>query len=122
MYKDLLLRDPRPDELDYWVFGQNGKPGRIEQIREAHAGTASFNERVQASEEFDTSDEREGQRVQANYVAYLGRKGNSDEIAFWVDQFKNHGQTSEDLAGGFVGSGEYFDSGVKGLGDKPNWA
>ena len=76
---------------------------------------------MQASEEFDTSDEREGQRVQANYLAYLSRKANSAEVAFWVDQFKQHGQTSEDLAGGFVGSFEYFNAGRKGYGDRTAW-
>src|SRR5207248_1944683 len=101
MYKDLLFRDPRQDELSFWT-------SRLAQIRAAHQGEAGFNERVQASEQFDTSDEREGQRVQSDYVAFLNRKANSAEVAFWVDQFKNHGQTSEDLAAGFIGSHEYY--------------
>lgn len=112
MYKDLLFRDPRSDELTYWS-------GRLAQIRAANP--AGFNANAQAAFEFDSSDEREGQRVQADYQAYLSRKANSTEVMYWVDQFRNHGQTSEDLAGGFVGSREYFDSGFKGHGDKTTW-
>src|SRR5439155_4281560 len=114
MYNDLLFRNPRQDELDYWT-------GRLAQLRVQHQGEAGFNERVQAAEEFDTSDEREGQRVQANYQAYLNRKANSDEVAYWVEQFRSHGQTSEDLAAGFVGSREYFNAGLKGHGDRAAW-
>src|SRR5205823_3288265 len=95
MYHDLLFRVPRQDELDSWT-------NRLAQIRAQHSGEPTFNPNVQAAEEFDTSDEREGYRVQANYQIYLGRQASAADVAYWVGQFRDVHKTSEDLAGGFV--------------------
>ena len=57
---------------------------------------------------FADSTEREGQLVEADYEAFLGRAAGPSEIAFWVGQF-SMGGTNEDIVTGFVSSDEFFN-------------
>ena len=68
---------------------------------------------------FATSEERESARVRGDYQTYLGRGASASEVAGWVDQFKNHGQSSENLGAGFVGSDEYYTG--RGHGNHSEW-
>jgi hypothetical protein len=115
MYVDLLFRQPRLDEVDYWLQ-------RLAQLRQEHAGEPNPNVvNVLAAHEFNRSAERQGYRVQGNYQAYLSRQATAAEVAYWVDRFLVLGQTSEELGAGFLASAEYFHAPGKGRGDKAHW-
>jgi hypothetical protein len=103
MYKDLLGRDPRPDEVDRWVAALNGgtPPDAV-----AHG--------------FAASPERESQRVRFNYNTYLGRPAQQAEVDEWVNAFVG-GITNEDMVAGFVGSPEYYQNPQKGKGNEARW-
>jgi streptogramin lyase len=91
LYHDLLGRAPDAAGLNNWLsqLNQGATPYSI-------------------ALGFAAGAEREAIRVTADYQRYLGRAPSVDEVAYWVDQFVNHGQTNEDLIAGFVGSVEYF--------------
>jgi hypothetical protein len=57
---------------------------------------------------FASSQERESQRVTADYLQYLGRSPSTSEVANWVAAFESGSMTNEDVLAGFVGSLEYF--------------
>jgi hypothetical protein len=103
MYKDLLGRDPQPDEVDRWVAALNGgtPPDAV-----AHG--------------FAASPERESQRVRFNYNTYLGRPAQQAEVDEWVNAFVG-GITNEDMVAGFVGSPEYYQNPNKGQGNEARW-
>ena len=61
--------------------------------------------------------ERETQRVVANYQTYLGRTPAANEIAEWVNAFRG-GLSNEDMVAGFVGSLEYYQNPQKGKGNE----
>jgi hypothetical protein len=56
---------------------------------------------------FTTSQERETQRVQADYQTYLGRSATTTEVQYWVNFFENGG-SNEQVVAGFISSQEYF--------------
>jgi hypothetical protein len=104
MYQDLLHRAPAQSEINYWVGQLNSGVSTI---------TVALG--------FAASPERETTRVNNDYLTYLNRSASSTEVAYWVDQFINHGQTNEDLAAGFVGSTEYWNVPNKGNGNPTTW-
>ncbi len=104
MYVDLLGRPASPSEVSFWV-------GRL--AVGVAAPTIAFG--------FAASAEREGIRVRQNYLTYLGRSPSQAEVNSWVDQFINHGLTSEAMAAGFAGSPEYFRNVTKGNGNIVRW-
>jgi hypothetical protein len=104
MYVDLLGRPAGPTELSFWV-------GRL------NAGVAP----TTIAFGFAASAEREGIRVRQNYANLLGRPPSQPEVDSWVNQFVNHGMTSETMIAGFAGSPEYFRNVVKGNGNVVRW-
>jgi hypothetical protein len=90
MYLNLLGRTPAAGEVQYWVNQLNSglAPAAI-----------AFG--------FAASQERESQRVQADYQLYVGRSASSAEVPYWVNFFLNGG-TNEKVGAGFVASDEYF--------------
>ena len=62
---------------------------------------------------FAASAEREAQRITLDYMTYLHRQPDQAGLAFWSDQFINHGKTNEDLITGFIASDEYFANSSK---------
>jgi V8-like Glu-specific endopeptidase len=92
MYRDLLGRTPAQAEVDGWVAALNG--GMTPQA---------------VAYGFAASEEREGQRVAADYQKYLGRGATAPEIAGWVSAFEQ-GYSNEDVIAGFVGSVEYYQN------------
>jgi hypothetical protein len=101
MYHDLLGRTPTQAEVDGWVSVLNN-------------GVAP----QQVAYGFAASVEREGQRINADYVAYLGRSATQAETSAWVNAFEQ-GTSNEDVVAGFVGSAEYFNS--RGQGSNAGW-
>ena len=69
---------------------------------------------------FAASQEREAQRVVANYQTYLGRAPRPDEGASWVNAFLG-GLSNEGMVAGFVGSPEYYQNAQKGNGNAAAW-
>jgi hypothetical protein len=100
LYQDLLGRQPRDDEVAYWVNRLN-------------SGTAP----ADVAYGFAASAERETQRVAADYVKYLARSARQDELGYWVNVFLN-GADNEKVIAGFVGAQESFQ--VHG-GDITTW-
>jgi hypothetical protein len=90
MYHDLLGRAPAQAEVDGWVNALNN-------------GTSP----TQVAYGFAASAEREGIRVNNDYLNYLGRPASSAEVAGWVSAFEN-GTSNENVIAGFVGSPENF--------------
>jgi hypothetical protein len=90
LYVTLLGRTPAPNEVQYWVD-------------QLHHGVPP----TQIALGFTTSQEREAQRVAADYQQYLGRGASSSEIQYWVNFFLNGGN-NEQVIGGFISSQEYF--------------
>ncbi len=90
LYTDLLGRQPGQTEVQFWVnqLGSGKAPSDV-----------AFG--------FAASQERESQRVQADYQAYVGRSASATEVPFWVNVFL-HGGSNEQVIGGFVGSQEFF--------------
>jgi virginiamycin B lyase len=101
MYHDLLGRSPAQAEVDGWMTALNN-------------GTTP----QQVAYGFAASPEREGQRVNNDYMTLLGRPASQAEVDGWVNAFV-HGTTNEDVIAGFVGSPEYFDN--RGQGDPSTW-
>jgi hypothetical protein len=100
LYQDLLGRQPRSDEVAYWVNRLN-------------SGTTPQD----VAYGFAASAERETQRVAADYVQYLGRSARQDELGYWVNVFLN-GADNEQVVAGFISSQESFqESG----GDITDW-
>ncbi len=94
MYMDLLGRAPAEFEVQIWLT--NLANGMTTQA-------VAFG--------FAASQEREGQRIVANYQRYLGRSPESQAvIAFWVNEFESGRLTNEGVVAGFVGSQEYFSN------------
>ena len=91
MYPDLLGRPADQAGEDFWVGKLN------------HGAS-----REAVSYGFAASPEREGQRIQGDYSRYLGRDASAADVAFWVDQFANHGQTNENIIVDFLAEPEYF--------------
>ena len=57
---------------------------------------------------FAASTEREGQKIQEDYGAFLDRAPASGEVASWVSAFVQ-GISNEDIVTGFVSSAEFFE-------------
>jgi hypothetical protein len=91
MYQDLLGRQPSDAEVQAWVayLDQGGSPMTV-------------------AYDFASSPEREAIRIRSDYQAYLGRSVSDAEVAGWVSAFNHHQVTNEDVIGGFIGSGEYY--------------
>jgi|GEM_PF-4876081 len=91
LYQDLLGRTPSQAEVNQWVQAlANG----VSEMAVAYG--------------FAASAEREGIRVTADYQQYLGRSPSAAELAGWVRAFESGTVTNEGVAGGFVGSAEYY--------------
>jgi hypothetical protein len=90
IYVNLLGRTPAASEVQYW----------LNQLA-ANEGTADI------AYGFAASQERESQRVAADYQQYLGRSSSQAELPYWVNVFLNGG-TNEIVVAGFVSSQEYF--------------
>lgn len=104
LYQDLLGRTPLSGEVASWV-----------------AALAAGASPVNIAFGFAASAERQGIRVGQNYLTYLGRTGTAPEIAYWVDQFVNHGMSTETMAAQFVGSREFFNNSSKGASTFSVW-
>jgi hypothetical protein len=103
MYQDLLGRTPGASEVQGWVNVLNsGTPASAVALG------------------FAASQERETQRVLANYLTYLGRGPRPDEVALWVNGFLG-GLSNEDMVAGFVGSPEYYLNAQKGRSNQARW-
>jgi hypothetical protein len=92
MYVNLLGRTPAPTEVQYW----------LDQLA-ANASTADI------AYGFAASQEREAQRVAADYQQYLGRSAGASEVSYWVNDFLSGG-SNEQVIAGFVSSQEYFQA------------
>jgi len=92
LYENLLGRLPAASEVAYWVNNLNNgmSPADI-----AYG--------------FAASQERETQRVAADYQQYLGRSAISVELPYWVNAFLQ-GANNEQVIAGFVASQEYFQA------------
>ncbi|QVL30723.1 DUF4214 domain-containing protein [Telmatocola sphagniphila] len=90
MYVDLLGRSPSASEVQGWV-------------NQLNAGVST----TQIAYGFAASQERESQRIVADYQTYLGRSPSQAEINMWINDFL-HGTTNEQVIAGFVSSNEYF--------------
>jgi hypothetical protein len=102
MYLDLLGRTPSQAEINYWVNILAG-------------GTST----TDVAFGFASSNEREGQRVTADYKTYLARTPTSAEVSYWVSAFAG-GLRNEAVQAGFLSSKEYF-TGPKGKSDITAW-
>jgi uncharacterized repeat protein (TIGR01451 family) len=76
-------------------------------------GQAAIQGRFAVALGFAASAEREAQRITADYSTYLHRQADLVGLAFWSDQFINHGKTNEDMITGFIASDEYFANSSK---------
>lgn len=103
MYQDLLGRTPDDVGLAYWT----------ERLREGVSPLA-------IAYGFAASEERETQRITADYQLYLGRDLDPEGLRYWVDAFLR-GAMNEDVVGGFVGSEEYYGSPMKGQSNRRQW-
>jgi Glycoside hydrolase family 44/Calx-beta domain/Domain of unknown function (DUF4214) len=103
MYKDLLLRNPDPAGINYWVAQLQAG---------ASVSSVAFG--------FTASAERESIRITDDYMTYLGRQPDQAGLTFWLNDFLNGG-TNEDLVAGFVGSTEYYSAPDKGDGNRAAW-
>jgi hypothetical protein len=74
---------------------------------------AAGESRAAVSYDFTSSQEREGERVAADYLQLLGRTASNAEIAGWVQAIQQ-GKANEDVVAGFVASVEYFDVNADG--------
>ncbi len=90
MYENLLGRTPAAWEVQYWS----------DQLAAGESTT-------DIAYGFAASQERETQRVTADYQQYLGRGARPDEVQYWVNVFENGGSNEEVIAG-FISSQEYF--------------
>jgi len=91
MYFDVLGRAPDSPGENNWIG-----------VLAAGASWAAV------SYDFTSSQEREGDRVAADYMQLLGRTASNAEIAGWVQAIQQ-GEANEDVVAGFVASVEYFD-------------
>src|SRR5436305_10356261 len=71
LYQDLLGRNPAQSEVQYWLDQLNS--GKMTSTDVAFG--------------FAASQERETQRVQGDYLQYLGRAASSAELPYWVNVF-----------------------------------
>jgi hypothetical protein len=90
LYKDLLGREERPDEIAYWINNLNNGMSPAD---------VAFG--------FAASVERESQRVAADYGQYLGRGAAPWEVSYWVNVFLGTADNEKVIAG-FVSSQESF--------------
>jgi hypothetical protein len=101
MYLNLLGRAPAQAEVQYW-------------LNQLAAGMLT----TDIAYGFAASQERESQRVNADYQQYLGRSASSAEVSYWVNVFLNGG-SNEQVVAGFVSSQEFFQS--KGSSNIVDW-
>jgi uncharacterized protein DUF4214 len=92
MYVNLLGRTPAASEVQYW-------------LKQLAAGEST----ADIAYGFAASQERESQRVSADYQQYLGRSASASEVSYWVNVFLNGG-SNEKVVAGFVSSQEYFQT------------
>ena len=92
MYVNLLGRTPALSEVQFW-------------LKQLNAGKSTSD----IAYGFAASQERESQRIQADYLQYLGRSAGAGEVSSWVNVFLGGG-SNERVISGFVSSQEYFQS------------
>jgi hypothetical protein len=92
-HQDFLGRQPTPTEL-----GQ-----RASAIEAGTLSRAALVRQLALSPEYVTA------LVQRFYADTLGRPGDPDGVAFWVDQLRTGRKTVAQVAGSFYASPEYFD-------------
>jgi hypothetical protein len=90
MYRNLLGRTPAQSEVNGWLAALN-------------QGMTP----AQVAYGFAASAERETQRVEVDYDAFVNRWGSPQEIGGWVNAFQ-HGATNEAVVAGFLGSPEAY--------------
>jgi hypothetical protein len=92
MYVDLLGRTPSQTEVQYW-------------LNQLAAGEST----TDIAYGFAASQERESERVEADYQQYLGRSASATEVSYWVNSFLNGG-SNEQVIAGFLSSQEYYQA------------
>jgi len=104
IYQNLLGRSPTSGDVAGWISILNSGASR-------YAVALGFTSGI----------ERESIRVRQNYQTFLGRTPSASEVASWVDQFVNHGMSSETMIAEFVGSREFFNSSSRGASTYSTW-